>query len=153
MLSCVVISVRAHPLCSCSLFRVEAVYLEMQAPFWLLQPLPEGESRKLDIWEIPFWIVVVCTLGLPLIVSNQRGSPSLYDWARDEAEERIRRRLDGKSVEYGYNYAALRAIREGMEEVDIPEAAVPARELAEVAAEGDEEAVGDGEEEEEDDDE
>lgn len=96
--------------------------------------MPEGEQRKLEVWEIPFWIVVACTLGLPFIVSNTRGSPSLYDWARDEAEERIRRRLDGKTVEYGYNYAALRAIREGLDEVEVPSALVPAKELAQIEA-------------------
>ena len=35
-----------------------------------------------------------------------------HDWARDEAEERVRRRAAGEEVLYGVNYAALRVMKE-----------------------------------------
>lgn len=41
-------------------------------------------------------------------IANQPSSAPIYDWARDEAEERLRRRLQGLPVEFGFNYAALR---------------------------------------------
>lgn len=35
---------------------------------------------------------------------------SLKDWAKDEAEERLRRRKEGLPVRFGENYAAARAM-------------------------------------------
>lgn len=35
-----------------------------------------------------------------------------HDWARDEAEERMRRRSAGQDVVFGVNYAAIRYMKE-----------------------------------------
>lgn len=35
-----------------------------------------------------------------------------HDWARDEAEERMRRRASGQEVQFGVNYAAIRFMKE-----------------------------------------
>lgn len=40
------------------------------------------------------------------------------DWAKDEAEERLKRRESGLPVKFGYNYAALRAAGQEPEDKD-----------------------------------
>jgi hypothetical protein len=47
------------------------------------------------------------------LVRNVAPNTNMKDWARDEAEERFRRREAGLPVEFGQNYAVLKA--EGVE--------------------------------------
>jgi len=52
--------------------------------------------------------------GLALVGAGAlyRQNTNPHDWARDEAEERNRRRAAGLPVEFGVNYAALRFMKE-----------------------------------------
>ena len=40
-----------------------------------------------------------------------RSNTNPHDWARDEAEERRRRRAEGKEVVYGVNYAGISQLK------------------------------------------
>lgn len=58
------------------------------------------------------WSVVFVLAGTAAAVfAGMKLVPNtaLKDWARDEAEERLRRRAQGKDVQYGVSYAGLRA--------------------------------------------
>jgi hypothetical protein len=66
----------------------------------------------MEAWEWTFWTVCL-VLGVGLWkFSDSARKADITQWARDEAEERIRRRAQGLPVEFGMNYAALRAIDE-----------------------------------------
>lgn len=57
------------------------------------------------------YVMLAALVAVPFL-SNAVPNNSMQDWARDEAEERIRRRVQGLPVEFGKNYAALRALEE-----------------------------------------
>lgn len=78
-------------------------YLETQAYLFNEKPPAEGESRKWFYWEPSYYLVWAGLIFA--LVMGYRAPETIQDWARDEAEERIRRRIQGQPVEYGYNYA------------------------------------------------
>jgi hypothetical protein len=55
-------------------------------------------------------------LGTMYLASTAVPNTSMKDWAKDEAEERLRRREAGLDVKFGINYAVLRAL--GKDEPD-----------------------------------
>jgi hypothetical protein len=65
-------------------------------------------GRKIEGWEWSFFILAAAVLYGVVQMARKPSHTPIYDWARDEAEERLRRRLEGLPVEFGYNYAALR---------------------------------------------
>lgn len=67
--------------------------------------------REWPGWEKASYIVFFWLIMGPIIYVNLPNT-NIMDWARDEAEERVRRRLRGEPVEYGMNYAALRVMQE-----------------------------------------
>ena len=75
------------------------------------QPLAPGQVRKPEFWEASAWMMLLALLALPFATTAVPNG-SMQDWARDEAEERIRRRIQGLPVQFGKNYAALRALEE-----------------------------------------
>eukprot|EP01138_Halocafeteria_seosinensis_P016292 gb/GECG01016622.1/.p1 GENE.gb/GECG01016622.1/~~gb/GECG01016622.1/.p1 ORF type:complete len:201 (+),score=26.19 gb/GECG01016622.1/:1-603(+) len=85
-------------------------YLETQAYMFNEKPPPEGQSRQWFYWEPSYYLVWAGLIFA--LVMGYRAPETIQDWARDEAEERIRRRIQGQPVEYGYNYATFRYMRE-----------------------------------------
>ncbi|KAA0147445.1 hypothetical protein FNF27_06694 [Cafeteria roenbergensis] len=85
-------------------------YLDTQAYFLGEKPVRGG--RKIAGWEWSFIVFVGAIVWAGVAISKQPSQAPIYEWARDEAEERLRRRILGLPVEFGYNYAALRAIAE-----------------------------------------
>jgi hypothetical protein len=60
---------------------------------------------------MPYAMTVVgALLVVALMVARPSSNP--HDWARDEAEERMRRRDAGLPVVFGVNYAAIRFMRD-----------------------------------------
>ena len=74
----------------------------------LLRSQPSAGGRKITGWEISFFLLVGAIVWGGVAITRQPSQAPIYEWARDEAEERLRRRLQGMPVEFGYNYAALR---------------------------------------------
>jgi hypothetical protein len=58
--------------------------------FDVVQALPPGQSRASESWELSYGVAFA---GAGLIAVLSMGSPNTdpHDWARDEAEERMRR--------------------------------------------------------------
>ena len=75
------------------------------------QPPHHGESRHSEPWEKVAALFVVGTAGICYLASF-REDTNPHRWARDEAEERLRRRAEGKPVLHGVNYAGVRYMRE-----------------------------------------
>jgi hypothetical protein len=78
-----------------------------------LTPFPhlQHDSHEDESWKGPTYL---CIAGCVFLAGASffRKSTSPYDWARDEAEERLRRRDAGLPVEYGVNYAGVRYMKE-----------------------------------------
>lgn len=74
----------------------------------VLSPQPASGGRKIAGWEWSFIVFVGAIVWGGVAISRQPSQAPIYEWARDEAEERLRRRILGLPVEFGYNYAALR---------------------------------------------
>jgi hypothetical protein len=61
-----------------------------RSPSFILQALAQGQARKPEQWELSYGVAFA---GAGLIAVLSLGSPNTdpHDWARDEAEERMRR--------------------------------------------------------------
>ena len=59
--------------------------------------------------DYSYVFVWVGLLGTMYLASTAVPNTSMKDWAKDEAEERLRRREAGLDVKFGLNYAVLRA--------------------------------------------
>ena len=81
------------------------------------QPLAAGETRKWAHWEGSYY-AIWAAIVLATVAYYNIPNTNPADWARDEAEERIRRRIQGLPVEYGVNYAALRFMAERQEDLE-----------------------------------
>lgn len=75
-----------------------------------LQQGHEGH-RHVESWEAYHWLFLGGTLAVYLLAQYSPNT-NPHAWARDEAEERMRRQGEGKEVLYGVNYAAIRYMRE-----------------------------------------
>lgn len=64
-----------------------------------------NESRKTFDWEFPYYLLMGGGFALAIAGEWMRADRRVLSWARDEAEERRRRRADGLEVEIGHNYA------------------------------------------------
>ena len=64
-----------------------------------------------ESWEKYHWIFLGSSFAMYLL-SQYLPNTDPHDWARDEAEERVRRRAAGQEVVYGVNYAALRFMKD-----------------------------------------
>lgn len=56
-----------------------------------VQPLPAGQQRKWENWEMTFYVVAAATV-LMAIAGASREDTNPRHWAKDEAAERMRRR-------------------------------------------------------------
>ena len=64
-----------------------------------------GKSRKMFDWEFPYYLLMGGGFLLAIVGEWNRSDRRVLSWARDEAEERRRRRAEGLDVEIGHNYA------------------------------------------------
>jgi hypothetical protein len=64
----------------------------------------KGPKETYD-WEFPYYLLMGGGFALAIAGEWMRSDRRVLSWARDEAEERRRRRADGLEVETGYNYA------------------------------------------------
>jgi hypothetical protein len=58
--------------------------------FRFSQPLAPGQKRVAEAWEMPYYATAAAT-ALVLAGFAYRRNVNPHDWARDEAEERMRR--------------------------------------------------------------
>ena len=56
-------------------------------------------------WEFPYYLLMGGGFLLAIVGEWNRSDRRILSWARDEAEERRRRRAEGLDVEFGHNYA------------------------------------------------
>lgn len=69
-----------------------------------------GESRHIGEWEwTNFAVISGCILIGAAYLYRADSNPN--SWARDEAEARRRRRLEGKEVIFGVNYSGIELLK------------------------------------------
>ncbi len=57
-----------------------------------MQPLAPGAKRQWEDWEGIHYALLVGTAAIVAVAVTSRSNVNVRDWARDEAEERVRRR-------------------------------------------------------------
>lgn len=76
----------------------------------------EAPGRPTYSWEYPSYFIVFGGTILFTIINIYKPEMRIQAWAKDEAEERTRRRNAGLEVEFGHNYFQER-LRDEMQEI------------------------------------